>query len=691
MDDRWTLLPHPRELAWHEGALEWPAAPLMRVDATVTDRLHVALQEVVADLAIHGVTCRVEAGDLSDDGLCRIVLGKSSSDKVVLGDSPESYQLAIARGGLGLVAREAHGLFDGLQTLRQLLAQGGGTLPCALIRDWPALAMRGIHLDLKGAMAPAEYWQQAIRLLASFKTNAVLVEYEDKFPYASHPDVVAEDALTRDELDAVLQTARDHFVEVIPLLQCLGHVEYILKHPRYDPLRESGEMTQFCPLHEDSLPLFCELADEMMDAHPDAHWFHLGADEAWLLGDCPLCREHVAAHGKLDLFLGYVNRAVAHVRERGLTPIIWDDMIQRNLDEKGLELLPEDVVLCDWFYRQRGEKMATFYYGGGDGHSRYVWASKGWLCEDPSVLAGEIHWLEEAPPTVDAFARHYWNRGEYPRYGSSLPWIKYFCDNGRGVIGASAAKGADGQSAFSPRHGGRLSNLATWARAAKEDGAIGVIATAWSRYNGIIMPCEPFEAGWHGYLASAAFNWEVRDPDRRALDRQVAACFLGLADAMDGDACAGPDAFGRALDWFDDHKVAANIYALDAASAAFEAWMPGATPHGRRYLAYLALACRLERVQGRAREWLTTAGNYVASIEAGRLAAHTQRRLVEAGRPLLEELGAWRADARETLPDMLGARDVDEAIATQTAGYRSRVQHLLGIIENATPYEGESQ
>jgi len=689
MNDRWTLLPHPREVIWREGSYRLPDASVVCVDAAVAERLNTALAELVADAAARAVALEIEPSPSLDDGLYRLSLGVAPGEPVCLGDSPEAYQLAVSPTGVSLVAREAHGLFDGLQTLRQLMAQGDGCLPCVLIRDWPALSMRGVHLDLKGGMAPAEYWQETIRLLAHFKTNAVLVEYEDKFPYQSHPDIVAEDALTREELDAILRTARDHFVEVIPLLQCLGHVEYILRHPCYDALRESGEMTQFCPLHEGSLPLFCELADEVMDAHPDARWFHLGADEAWLLGDCPLCRQHVAEHGKLDLFLGYVNRAIAHVRDRGLTPIIWDDMIQRNLDEKGLELLPEDVVLCDWFYRQRGEKMATFYYGGGDGHSRYVWASRAWLCEDPSLLAGEIHWLEDAPPTVDAFARNYWDRGEYPRYGASLPWIRFFVDNGRAVIGASAAKGADGLSAFSPRHGGRLSNLATWAQAAKEDGAIGVITTAWSRYNGVTMPCEPFEAGWHGYLASAAFNWEARDPDRRALDRQVASCFLGLREADDDEGCTGLEAFGPALDWFDDNKVASNVYALDAAIAAFESWMPGATAHGQRYLAYLALAARLERVQHLAEDWLASTGPHVARVESGTLTSHTQRRLVDGGRALLNELNAWRADAKETLPDMLGAPDVDEAIATQTTGLYSRIEHLLDIIGNAAPYKGE--
>lgn len=681
MPESITLLPQPRHVAWHGGSYVLGAQMRLRVDRRAWERLQTALGELQAEWRAHGVALQCEPfAPQGEREPLRLSLGEPGQPVGVEGGSPEAYALDIHPKGLEIVALDAHGLFNGLQTLRQLAAQSDGSLPCGTIHDWPALALRGIHLDLKGGMAPVSYWQEAIRLLAGMKINAVLIEYEDKFPFTSHPDIVGPGAFTRAELDALLTTARDHFVEVIPLLQCLGHVEYILRHPAYAALRESGDLTQFCPEHPGSLPLYDELADEMLAAHPGCRNFHLGADEAWLLGDCPRCRAAVAARGKLDLYLRHVGQAAARVRAHGARPIIWDDMIQRNLESNSLAALPEDIVLCDWFYSQRSPRAAGFYYGGSEGHTRYVWASRRWLQRDPGALMGEVRWLEDAPANVQAFAREYWDRGEYPDYGSSLPWVRFFVQQGRAVIGASCAKGAEGFSAFSPLYAVRLDNVATWARVAKEDGAEGVIATAWSRYNGLTVPCEPFELGWHAYAASAAYDWEQRDPDRAALDRQFAACFLG---APHSPALS-------AVDWLDRGKQSGHAHLLAAARSAFESAGSATTPHGRRYLAHLALAAQLAQVTWPIERGLHSARAQAARAEAGLLTRSQVQRALEACEAGLRGLADWREAARRVLAMGLNAADVQEAIETQCYGYERSVRALREELASARVFEGDA-
>ncbi len=227
--------------------------------------LQVAVGEALADWEAYGVhLAAMPNPPLADSDPLALIIGEPAADVLYLADAPEAYQINIAAEGVLILAPTAHGLFDGLQTLWQLGEQGRGRVPCGTVVDWPALELRGIHLDLKGAMAPAAYWQEVIRRLSRFKVNAVLLEYEDKFPYAAHPELAGPGALARAELDELLAIARDHFVEVIPLLQCLGHVEYVLRHPQYAALRESGDLAQFCPQEPGSLTLWRELADEMM-------------------------------------------------------------------------------------------------------------------------------------------------------------------------------------------------------------------------------------------------------------------------------------------------------------------------------------------------------------------------------------------------------------------------------------------
>lgn len=65
------------------------------------------------------------------------------------GDLPAGgYRLAVGRvegrDTVALAGAGEDGLFHAAQTLRQLLAQGGGKVPGVLVRDWPSAPVRGI-------------------------------------------------------------------------------------------------------------------------------------------------------------------------------------------------------------------------------------------------------------------------------------------------------------------------------------------------------------------------------------------------------------------------------------------------------------------------------------------------------------------------------------------------------------------
>ena len=80
-------------------------------------------------------------------------------------------------------------------------------------------------------------------------------------------------------------------MDVIPLQQGFGHVEYILRNVRYQGLREDAkDLSQVCPskVAEDSV-LFTELYTELASTHT-SKYIHIGCDETRLLGHCAECR-----------------------------------------------------------------------------------------------------------------------------------------------------------------------------------------------------------------------------------------------------------------------------------------------------------------------------------------------------------------------------------------------------------------
>ncbi|RCN24850.1 hypothetical protein ANCCAN_29445 [Ancylostoma caninum] len=94
-----------------------------------------------------------------------------------------------------------------------------------------------VHLDLKGAPPIMSVYEWLFPLLRKMGAHGVLMEYEDMFPYSED---LARFLLVSCEIQTFsLQLAADNSIEIIPLVQTFGHMEFILKHPAYAELREN--------------------------------------------------------------------------------------------------------------------------------------------------------------------------------------------------------------------------------------------------------------------------------------------------------------------------------------------------------------------------------------------------------------------------------------------------------------------
>jgi len=151
-------------------------------------------------------------------------------------------------------------------------------------------------------------------------------EWEDKFAYESHPEVGAPGAFTKAEMQGFTKFAAQHHVELVPLLQGLGHVSYILKHSKWRHLREIPDSNwEFCPLKDGSYELLFDLWDEAIEATPGSRYLHVGCDETYELGQSVACGCKALAdeHGReylMDLFLTKVQE---HLEQKGRMMMAW--------------------------------------------------------------------------------------------------------------------------------------------------------------------------------------------------------------------------------------------------------------------------------------------------------------------------------------------------------------------------------
>lgn len=457
---------------------------------------------------------------------------------------PEGYVLDIGKEIL-IQGADPAGVYYGVATLIQML-EDGVELPKVRINDFPAMKIRAEHWDLKGVMPTFSYLKKRIYELSKYKINTLLVEYEDKFGFEKHPLIVSPLALTKKQVAELVKTAADNFIEIIPLVQSLGHAEYVLRYKEYSYVAESDEKCQqFCASNPESFSLFKDFIGEISPLHP-SKYIHVGADETRQLGECPKCAETVKKKGKLGLYFQRVNEVCKYIVSLGKIPMIWDDMFGRNFQKDLLKKLPKETIIVPWLYSIRDDKETLFY--GPEHRAPY---SIQWLEKMYEPDIEKLLFLNHGPNAVVNYGldccyekmagaekekiRKYVEIKDSPKYFNSTPTIPLIKEAGLNFIGAGAAQATD-DGRFIPNSDMKIPNLKAWSKIIKKQRGLGLIATEWSRSGTLTAPNAPFETRWHTVIAMAEHSWTGGKTDDKSFDRKFNWRLFGLGDLRLTDA-----------------------------------------------------------------------------------------------------------------------------------------------------------
>ncbi|NXT03735.1 HEXDC Hexosaminidase, partial [Jacana jacana] len=195
--------------------------------------------------------------------------------------------------------------------------------------------MRLVHLDLKGAAPRVSYLEQVFPLLSQLGANGILIEYEDMFPFKGELEILKSPyAYSEEDVERIQQLAELHKLEVVPLVQTFGHVEFILKHKKYQHLREVERFpNSFNPHIPDTLALLKSILSQVIDKHRRSTWIHIGADEVFHLGE-GMDSKNWMSHNRGDtgtMYLKHIKEVLAFIttQYRGLRALMWDDMLRK--------------------------------------------------------------------------------------------------------------------------------------------------------------------------------------------------------------------------------------------------------------------------------------------------------------------------------------------------------------------------
>lgn len=175
-------------------------------------------------------------------------------------------------------------------------------LACMPGRTEDRFGVKAMYVDFRTEVRTLSSLKELASQAAGLGFNTMLMEYEATFPFDRHATLQNRYAFTEDEIREFVSWCTDLGLDVIPLQNCMGHAQYILRHDRYAALREDPkDMSQVCPLKiDEAVPVFTEIFSEVAALHP-SRYFHIGCDETFLLGSCPECAEYAAEFGKSKL------------------------------------------------------------------------------------------------------------------------------------------------------------------------------------------------------------------------------------------------------------------------------------------------------------------------------------------------------------------------------------------------------
>lgn len=426
----------------------------------------------------------------------RLVATPAEADLVLLSESvadlppglkpwqvKESYGLSCTATQVLVRSTFDRGRNHALRTLGQLLVLGNGRLGQVEITDWPALPFRGAHLTLGSGHQPTFPRLKAfITDLARLKISSLTIEYDDGFRWEKYPFIARAGSLSKDEVRELISYAGERQVDLIPLVDSLGHQEHYLCHPQLAHLRElPGHSAELCASNPAGLSFIKDLWQEVLEVHGPGTWANITGDEVFRLGGfCPRCAPHAQGGPPAQLYGDWYADLSRWMLEQGRRPMLWHDMLVQFPEQ--LARLPREAGLIYWNYKAIDASRWTAGHG----------------------LHGTIfpEDLAHQSPTARARFEDYWRHPEDSSSFRPWPYLPWLVDQGFTTFAASAGSPVESPN---PCMGfaGRVDNAKSLARATQACGAEGLLHTFWSTY------ATPL-AAWHATAAAGDHAWHPR-------------------------------------------------------------------------------------------------------------------------------------------------------------------------------------
>ena len=331
--------------------------------AIVADNASEGLGEIASYLAenlksMTGLSLNVSSTE-SKSAIVLSLDGGSSN----LGD--EGYELTVDENQIKIVANKPAGIFYGIQTLRQIIADKNDNAPrdeweiaTGTITDHPEYKWRGSMLDVARHFFKVEDVKRYIDLLSYYKLNILHLHLSDdqgwRIEIKSWPNLTAIGGqsqvgggkggfYTQEQYKDIVAYAQSRFITIVPEIDLPGHINAALisypdellpgppikLEPGEKPRPIAGKPHYGIEVGFSTLSLKKEFTFKFVNdvireisAITAGPYFHVGGDEAQVT--------------KKQDYIEFVNRFKEIVKANGKKMIGWEEIAQADLDSTAI-------------------------------------------------------------------------------------------------------------------------------------------------------------------------------------------------------------------------------------------------------------------------------------------------------------------------------------------------------------------
>jgi hypothetical protein len=299
---------------------------------------------------------------------------------------PITRRMFLERGGAALTFAAATGL----------PADAENKSPAIAGATWSDLPVRALLLSPPQPEKIVSFCNFVRDVLPKEGVNTLVLRFEFQYQFQRHPELADRNALSNGDVKQIVRVCKDAGIKLVPCTNLLAHqsdrdvIAPLLKaYPQFDespdfnpphPWVDGGEFgfytKSLCPRHPDLHKIIFSLMDELIDIC-EADAFHVGLDEVWIIAHpkCPRC----GGRDPAEVFAQHATALRNHLAEKNCRMWMWSDRLidgktsnllawqaSMNNTWRAIDMIPRDILICDWKYEDAPPTPALFAIKGFD-------------------------------------------------------------------------------------------------------------------------------------------------------------------------------------------------------------------------------------------------------------------------------------------------------------------------------------